>query len=63
MPRKPREKSRFGIYHVILRGVNKQIIFEENEDYLQFIRRDWKLLLELIDGAVITIMQSHNLRL
>ena len=25
--------------------------------------RDWKLLLELIDGAVITIMQSHNLRL
>ena len=38
MPRKPREKSRFGIYHVILRGVNKQIIFEENEDYLQFIR-------------------------
>ena len=25
--------------------------------------RDWKLLSELIGGAVITIMQSHNLRL
>lgn len=33
MPRKPREKSGSGIYHVILRGVNRQQIFEEIGDY------------------------------
>ncbi|WP_010676999.1 transposase [Bacillus timonensis] len=32
MPRVARKKSRSGIYHVILRGVNKQTIFEEDED-------------------------------
>ena len=37
MPRKARIKSNSNIYHVILRGINQQIIFEENEDYLFFI--------------------------
>lgn len=37
MPRKAREKSSLCIYHVILRGVNKQIIFEDDGDYQQFI--------------------------
>ena len=34
MPRKP---SSLCIHHVILRGVNQQIIFEDTNDYLQFI--------------------------
>ena len=33
MPRTAREKSHSGIYHVMLRGINKQNIFEETEDY------------------------------
>lgn len=37
MPRTAREKSSLCIYHVILRGVNHQIIFEDDYDYLQFI--------------------------
>ncbi len=37
MPRKPREKSSTGIYHVILRGINKQVIFEEDLDYQSFL--------------------------
>ena len=37
MPRKSREKSGLCLYHIILRGVNQQIIFEDNDDYLQFI--------------------------
>jgi REP element-mobilizing transposase RayT len=37
MPRRAREKSSTGIYHVMLRGINKQIIFEDNEDYEKFI--------------------------
>lgn len=32
MPRKPRKKSSCGIYHVMLRGINRQTIFEDGED-------------------------------
>ena len=38
MTRKPRESSGTGIYHVILRGINRQDIFEDAEDYYTFIR-------------------------
>lgn len=37
MPRKARSISSIGIYHVILRSVNKQIIFEEEFDYQKFL--------------------------
>ena len=37
MPRKNREKSATGIYHVMLRGINRQDIFEDDEDYRRFI--------------------------
>jgi hypothetical protein len=33
MPRKPRESSGTGIYHVMLRGINRQDIFDDTEDY------------------------------
>lgn len=36
MARKPREKSGTGVYHVMLRGINKQTIFEDDEDYSLF---------------------------
>ena len=38
MPRKPRESSGTGIYHVMLRGINRQDIFDDAEDYWTFIR-------------------------
>lgn len=37
MSRQARKNSLLSINHVILRGINRQIIFEEDEDYLQFI--------------------------
>ena len=37
MPRHSREQSGTGIYHVMLRGVNRQIIFEDDEDNIRFI--------------------------
>jgi len=37
MARKPRRKSETGIYHVMLRGINKQRIFEDKQDYQKFI--------------------------
>ena len=37
MPRQSREHSHFKVYHAILRGVNKQQIFECSEDYEHFV--------------------------
>ena len=38
MPRQLRQQSGTGIYHVMLRGINQQNIFESREDYWKFIR-------------------------
>ena len=38
MPRSERIKSKTGIYHVILRGINRQDIFNDEEDYETFIK-------------------------
>lgn len=37
MPRQARKKSESGIYHVMLRGINKQQIFEDDEDCEKFM--------------------------
>ena len=37
MARKPRAKSNNGIYHIILRGINRQSIFEDDEDRLKLM--------------------------
>ena len=37
MPRTERKKSAAGIYHVMLRGINHQQLFEDAEDYLRFL--------------------------
>jgi hypothetical protein len=39
MPRKARQKAESGIYHVMLRGIDRQLIFEDSEDYLRFLNR------------------------
>lgn len=38
MPRKAREQSKSGIYHIIMRGINRQTIFEDEEDRTQFLQ-------------------------
>ena len=37
MPRQARRKSESGIYHVMLRGINQQQIFEDSEDCEKFL--------------------------
>jgi REP element-mobilizing transposase RayT len=37
MPRAARKKSESGIYHVMLRGINRETIFLENEDYEKYL--------------------------
>lgn len=43
MSRQAREKSQTGLYHIISRGISRQNIFEEDEDYRYFLR-----LLEIV---------------
>lgn len=38
MPRTGRKKSKTGIYHIILRGANRQTIFEDEEDAEKFLQ-------------------------
>jgi len=38
MPRAAREKSLSGIYHVMLRGINKQTLFSDDEDNKKFLQ-------------------------
>ncbi|WP_371377222.1 transposase [Sporomusa aerivorans] len=37
MARQARQKSKSGIYHIILRGINRQVIFEDDEDKSRFL--------------------------
>lgn len=37
MPRKARQTSNSGIYHIMVRGINRQIIFEDKEDINVFL--------------------------
>lgn len=37
MPRNAREKSETGIYHVMMRGIDKRNIFVEEDDYKKFL--------------------------
>ena len=37
MSRKPHQHSDLSIYHVVVKGINSQPLFEENNDYLKYI--------------------------
>ena len=38
MSRQVREKSQTGLYHIIFRGINRQNIFEEENDYKELMK-------------------------
>ena len=38
MPRKSRIQSGTGVYHVMMRGINRQRIFEDTEDHYTFLQ-------------------------
>lgn len=41
MSRQARVQSASGMYHVMLRGINRQVIFEDKEDYEKFLQVLW----------------------
>lgn len=38
MPRSARLKSESGMYHIIMRGINRQILFWDEKDFIRFIQ-------------------------
>ena len=38
MPRDQRQRSESGIYHIVMRGINRAVIFKDEEDYSVFLR-------------------------
>lgn len=60
MPRIAREISRTGFYHVIIRGVNKETIFVDDEDRKMFLRLLKKYKSELeCDVHAYCLMTNH----
>lgn len=53
MPRSARKQSKTGIYHVMLRGINRQDIFERPEDY-------WKLIETLASLGEVLAADMHT---
>ena len=51
MARLPRQSAQSGVYHVIIRGINRQRIFEDEEDY----RRFTEILSECKDVSLFTL--------
>jgi putative transposase len=43
MPRYAREKCESGIYHIMIRGINQQDIFHDDEDCLRFLETLYKV--------------------
>ena len=60
MPREARKISRSGFYHVMIRGVNKEIIFRDDRDREMFLRllKHYKIKLNCIVHAY-CLMNNH----
>jgi REP element-mobilizing transposase RayT len=59
MPRTGREQSGTGIYHVMLRGINRQDIFEEPDDYWAFIKILSAVQVRLADDLLTRMCTCH----
>ena len=55
MPRQARKESGTGIYHVMLRGINRQDIFEEQEAYCLMSNHVHLLLRERTESISISL--------
>jgi len=57
MPRQARRESGTGIYHVMLRGINRQDIFEDAEDYMRMLR----CMQQRMPGGQVSGMRNQRL--
>lgn len=56
MPRTARKKSKTGIYHVMLRGIDKRDIFLKDTDYEKFI----EYIVKVKEKALFTVYGYCN---
>ena len=60
MPRAARKKSESGYYHVILRGIGRQILFEDDEDNERFLSTVQRYRQELgFELVAYCLMENH----
>ncbi|WP_026521007.1 transposase [Butyrivibrio sp. VCB2001] len=60
MPRRPRRMSESGYMHVIVRGVGKQILFEDSMDFKHFLKRLEQYSLETeVKICAYCLMENH----
>lgn len=63
MPRQPRKKCNTKIYHCILRGINKQDIFLDKQDYLKF-KKEIKITKEIFSYKLYSyVLMSNHIHL
>lgn len=63
MPRQPRKKCNTKIYHCILRGINKQDIFLDKQDYLKF-KKEIKTTKEIFSYKLYSyVLMSNHIHL
>jgi len=69
MPRQARKKSKSGIYHIMLRGINRQVLFEDEEDKEKLLdtikqykqKKEYKILgYCLMDNHVHILIKEGN---
>jgi putative transposase len=61
MPRRAREKSNTGIYHIMMRGINHQEIFHEEQDYQRYVETLQRIILESeADLLGYCLMDNHT---
>ena len=60
MPRAARQKSESGYYHVIMRGIGRQILFEDDEDNERFLSTVQRFRQELgFELVAYCLMENH----
>lgn len=59
MPRTPRQLSKTGIYHIIVRGINRQPIFSDEKDYLQYLNTLYRSL-DKSDAVLLSYCLMNN---
>ena len=70
MSRQARTLSKTGTYHVMLRGINQQQIFQETEDYNKFIEivkeckqtKDFNIYAYCLMGNHVHLLLKENIR-
>ena len=63
MPRTARVKSRTGIYHIIVRGINRQDIFHDDEDRKRYLDTLKRITMDNISDVLGYCIMSNHIHL